>query len=841
MFRNLMRATYWSPMLLLSLIYLISKPAEAAISRKYCYTVPTVASGQDTYFDLNQVRCDIVMFGETVTISEPLNTNGGDIVIVAERVKISAPIDTRPYFQTSKVFYDPSGSKYWVEPWSYYNDCGVVPSYAALFYWRESWDPAKYQWRFDVSKGHWDNFADDRLATPYSAPQLPAGRSPKFGLANMPRNGADAPTPSAESRLSGSILVVAGQIELCDTCTQQFIPRPPQNVGAGVADEGDLERRTFFVASGVKGGLGAPGTQGGCQKFDLCGSWDRDNVGGFNSPGGDAGDISLLVYDKASQDIGLLAQLSEADGGKLPFGRRVRVRSFNALNATYGRGEAAFSRIHPDERNGLIGENGRIDIKSNVDLVAALGRVQSQLDRWNLLRRYDPKLMVEEIRRRTGPEEVILPSDALRSYLLDLRRETYLDIVENVQQYGPQITNTSLKHGLRHSGFLSALDCTKSRYAILPRSISQEAKKLCELAVPVPIANIALFATDPNDVQPTSYDSLAIRQRLQRLIDAIQAISFDTNQITQLLDDANVKIDSAILRERIASLQSRILSLQQSVESPGLAGVLKSALSGYAKNSLPAIGELLSIIDSAQADGDPRSASGKYKKAGDITGRLMSDFTKALLPVWRDFLAEPVDVTPELSSLRQQMLKTFAELDQLNEEARQRREQRLGALGATAQTMLNERRSLVADYDAAMDSFDPLMRLTILRTAAQPIGSSEFLNERLMSLADYLRSFGKNSLPPTFFGSLPKCSVQDESPQPIVGPGEYKLADCVKLLNKSPVPITVRVRGIELGPLTLVRLAPGVQKSISLRDLAFERDSVGMVIATAEPDASIIK
>jgi hypothetical protein len=221
-----------------------------------------------------------------------------------------------------------------------------------------------------------------------------------------------------------------------------------------------------------------------------------------------------------------------------------------------------------------------------------------------------------------------------------------------------------------------------------------------------------------------------------------------------------------------------------------------------------------------------------------MAGRLFSDFGKAMLPVLRDFLAERSDITPELAALRQQMLEAFSEFDQLNEDARQRREDRLGVLGATAQTMLSERRSLVADYQAAMDGFDPLMRLAVLRTAAQPGIARPFLNERLANINDYLKSFGKNSLPPTFFGSLPTCGFQNEGPLVIDGPGQYKLSDCVKLQNRTTGQVAIRVRGLELGQLTLVRLGPGIQKSISLRDLAVERDSTGLVNATAVADPS---
>lgn len=790
--------------------------AHAEDLRRYCYTVPTVESDQTTYFERAQRRCDLVWMADKVTIDQPLMSNGGDVVIFADQVEINAPIDTRPYFETKQVFYDPSGSSTWVEPWSWYRG-DLIPSYGALFYWREIYDPVNKVLDFAESKGHWDDYQDAWLRASYSAPQLPAARSPMFGVGRKIwgiKNGQNAPRPSSEARVSGSILIVADRITFCDKCREPYTPVPLGPGSNGAADDGDVRRRKFLIASGVKGGLGSPGTQMGCHKYSLCGAEDWDNIGGMNTDGGDAGDVRVIDLGASDDTTGLLERLSEADAGMPPFAARLRARSINAMNASKSRDRRSFERV-PIEfpRTAKAGE---IRIDRGVSLEVGLAALQDRLSSWNFARKYDAKLLVEQIRLYPGAQEVVLPIDMLDRRLLEIRRNQYLAMLARMPNLAERGAQDVLQISLP---LVSDLSCARALRLSLSEAVAYEVVALCNRdRIP-----FSLLDNDPAAVLETSYAGAALRARVQSVGDAINRLAFDIKEGVQLLDDANVRADTQALEARAAALVEQIQKLQDDAARQS-GDPFAAALSAFASEALPGLAEGINLLRAARAQSDPTKADGNYKKASDKFVGVLGLFAKQIGGM---LIRADTDTGGQQQVLVAQLAEVLRNIAQLQADAQSRREARMDVLSASAKSLMSERRAVLQDYRSALDSFEPLLRYAMLRAATQTHSTNQFLDQRVMDLRSYLKFMGASALPSTFFGAFLPCAASEIQVLSVTQPGMRSASDCVRVINRTNETLSIDARHPVLGTVSLFVLEPGRQKEVSLRNYNFQRDSTG--------------
>ena len=837
-----------APILIFMVLGLILCPTCAsAAKRQYCYTSAVVAEGQTTPYEPTQTRCDVVWTGDHVVVDTVLNTNGGDLIIFAETVTFNAPVDTRPYFTLRKAFY-PSyvypPDNNWLETTDALPE--VLKSYTDLLFWREYYDPADKVWKFSVSGPHVQlgKLDDNRLTSPYSAPQLPGALFPRFGL--LIENGVrgnDAPTPAAEARHSGNVLIVANKIEFCDKCIE---PYPDTQLPTDVADYHDVQRRRFIITAGVKGGLGSPGTQTSCfGKSASCFGWDFQPISGHHGGGGDAGSVHIVTYgEDGSAGKNEWGPLIDATSGYPPFAGRLQTRSHAALTTQPNRSNSAFARLSA-EGEFQLGESGQVSLETRRPLEEGLSLIQTRLAHLMLYRRYDPQSLVTEIQKRIGQdEEVLLPSDVLGRQLMDFRRDILLGLIQRANvEWGGDPTG---KMALPHLETVTALSCDSASRLMISGGVQVEVAAMCDMqdlfrhperSERTFVAHTGgLLRHDPTSFSAERYDSLAMLQRLERLQGALQLLAFDTQSIIALLDEANVREDVTILKANVERVQARIGALEQirASKSDQLGNIINSAIQGVASAAVPGMGSIISLINQASATNDPSRAAELYQKADSMGSDLFVEVGKSFLPILKSPLGGDAPASQasnrDIANARTEMANTLRAIGDLQTEAASRKEQRLTTLGAAAASVLNERQALVSDYRASVDAFEPLYKYALFEGLADATDTEGRTRSRLAAVQTYLQSYGKVSLPITFAGVKIECQGKEYVQRDVRRSGPLKLSDCVVLRNKVNRPVQIVTASNRLGPIVLMSVSVGSSVRLNLRGMNLPTDNRGQTV-----------
>lgn len=719
-------------------------------------------------------------------------------------------------------------------------------TFAKLYYWREFYDDAARKFIFRVSENHFDGFDDDRLANPYEAPQFPAARVPNF--ANGPfccgyppgrAQGPDAPVPAPEARRSGNILIVADQILLCDTCRTVIADK---KLDASIADNGDVERRRFFITAGVKGGLAGTGMQNRCTLQNFCEGFDAPAYSGRHGDGGDAGDITILLYGTVPpirpgeelDEASLWRRLSEATGGVPPFLGRLWTRSFSTYRQYNNRGENVFSRLPAEAPAPKTGEDGKITILDNIPAEIAISTLRSRLATLMLIRRYTPSQMIYDLRKSVGvDEEIVLPTDQLRRQMLEIRRDIYLTILKQAE------IGIAKRPGERtvlpYKNFVSALACDSASLQLVEIDLLNEVRSLCALK---PIFSAAtpertvleisggLFSPSPSDFDPARFDSLAVRTRLQRLQDIISQSAFDGQATSALLDENNVREDTRILEDRLKEIRNRIAELEVISRRSGnpLGDLVAGAIQNLGGRLGPRLGGLVAEIGSARDNTDRSEGRAAAEKAASESTSALKDVVESLLPISKFLLPrqDAPDTSSALNEARMQVAATLQEIATLQAHAATRREQRLKVTSAWLSNMLLERRALTDDYRSSINGFDALYKFSLISSSARSNDPLEYLKTRISDIRTYLEAYGKNSIPLDFSETLDTCgsSVKDKK---IVLGKSYSVPDCVVLRNDSNATAYIRVDHPQIGNLVYAKLDGGTQKMLNFRGLNVSR------------------
>ena len=300
------------PIVALMLLGAAMAPAVTARAAELPFGEPVTLLGLPDPPTVNPAlrRVSRVFVGQTVTISEPVLTNGGNVLIVADRLVVNAPIDTRVRLQPTVPFHGVGPSF----PPGALSPPFAQPQTAAFrewFLWHQAYDPAKRTYTYRASA------LEHYLAGQARLTSMPYGRMAiddvhlDQTLGNRV-NGSDAPEGFNRAVLkSGDIVVYAREIQFCAECRRPAFQGTPIPNG----DPGDFEEVTFFDASGLRGG------RGGLGSFVMCTWWGgglncsglevlQGGLSGKPSRGGDAGDVRINFVGPDSRQRATFEELS---------------------------------------------------------------------------------------------------------------------------------------------------------------------------------------------------------------------------------------------------------------------------------------------------------------------------------------------------------------------------------------------------------------------------------------------------------------------------------------------------------------------------------------------------
>lgn len=567
---------------------------------------------------------DKYIVGDTVSIDQPIFSNGGNIFILANKLILNAPLDTRFYFVEKGPFWllpergDPgtgalSGLHAMTEP-----NNAMFQSFASLIEWTEYYDFERKTFSYRLSservdpKNPWSTF-NSWQNWKRRAPQKPSAYVSRAGDSTR----YDAPNVDQNTSRSGSITIFAGQIEYCEKCG----PETPVTVERG--DVGDLAQKLLFQVSGVKGGRGGVGAPPICglqpANYEGCGSsHEPGGLSGLPSSGGDAGDISIniMVGGKAPSEANLLA-LSSVSGGRPAHDRRYAVGNRLQLRDAADRTAPAFV-LQGDVIQNLFGKDGTAVVRK-VDFSTAFAEIATLLSVDSVSRPRDTltTFTAANTAGRTQKQNLRrLLTSFLQQTLVGLERST-------IAEYGdhgldaPKSTNP-----LRSKAFFAKLDCSKPLTLASYREV-EILSALCFFDFDNKNRVLGFLGKSAgilNSNRPNISDAV----KAEALASELTAINGNLGKVIDELKQVNEELFKQRMQQQQAAIQARISDLQNK-----LLNVKEKTLS--LGQQLGAIGQLAQAAGAAAYDfnilysavpafleyfGDGDVAEGMGKKVG---------------------------------------------------------------------------------------------------------------------------------------------------------------------------------------------------------------------------------
>lgn len=254
-------------------------------------------------------KFDVVCYGETITVDQPLLTFGGDVYIIADTVKVSAPIDTRVMVDITKFkpsFLDSGKPADWEGPIR--EDDTYRLSYKQY-----------YQACIDCYK----------VGEAIFIPRMPDGMIAKATNIEHPAGNLHEPTPAAPDDELDRLTLRSGSINITTRNLETALPSPPVTSIADGCPEAfpDNRQPKLFIASGLNAGRGGAGGAALCLAGPQSGTFAcldyaylETSANGKPGQPGDGGTItikSLASPEHTAELQAKLAPLATVEPGKV--------------------------------------------------------------------------------------------------------------------------------------------------------------------------------------------------------------------------------------------------------------------------------------------------------------------------------------------------------------------------------------------------------------------------------------------------------------------------------------------------------------------------------------------
>jgi hypothetical protein len=723
-------------------------------------------------------RRDLVLVGETVSITKEIKTDGGHVLILADRLVVNAPIDTRVHSIPIRIWEQ--GSPLALSDFRYAPE--AVAPFINVYLWHDYYDPNSHTYKYRA--GSLADFQEGKIALPI----MPFGLIPTAQPALPPWEGTPLDGPNAPSGYdrnifkSGNITIYARVIEFCETC----IRRSFEGQAVPEGDPGDREYVRFFNAAGLKGGRAGLGSLFPCPYraqyhisptliCDQHGVPDRSGgLSGHPGQGGDAGDVRIFIVnnpgfvrDQNSNMVELasssggelneklgrsIAALTDIKSGRPSHPSRLRTPSFNALTSSQSR--RLFTPEGPSvEPPGLYGADGKVVIE-NMSAEVALQQFAAAVTAIDADPKYDLSELVHRQYESQGSARLIA-RDWLAEFLSDLLRSRQVDLLQRLIDT-PQMIKGGSAQGFRQD-FLSDLNCVNGSIHGLSDLELEIIREICAFR-PTLLPQDALrsyFAQTHGLFRPSVIIAMPNPQ-LKALTDEVSHVKQTLLKLISELQDLKSMFYDFVTNEIKIRYETRINELKTSLSN--VMAVLEAQKDWLAQ--VAAIGkDAQSHLQDAATEW-AKPAPNFFAVAGS-TGALIDNMTKLFKlmdSVYHGTLTREQEVTvrriqAELSSVE----KEFGRF--LEETAAMKKKLLKGHLQSLREYLDAKERGETSRRLFMFD-FENYLRAALLLYAADPSQRDSVIVTALRSLKDALINFPDQSL--TSLPSLPDTGCTEE-------------------------------------------------------------------------------